>query len=251
LILRSAATVCIPWRPSPSRIPIFERIYGFWEQTGWPIITADSDTEIFSAAQARNNAVSQAKTDVVVLSDADSICEIHNVMAAVAEPSGVHWPFDSYRLMTKKQLDVPFDELPGIPWINLWGGDGSAGVGGCMVIRRDLYWQLGGQPPEFIGWGWEDVAFTAIANTLSTIKRSKGFLFAFEHNVTDEGVVYANGQADSPGWNRDIERNRELMAPYKNANGRPWLMREILRRRQIGVRTPYVGFGAENIPMGV
>jgi hypothetical protein len=39
----------------------------FWRQTGWPIVTADSDTHVFSASQARNNAVRQAKTGTVVI----------------------------------------------------------------------------------------------------------------------------------------------------------------------------------------
>jgi len=53
LIMR--ATICIPWRPSPSQIAAFNRVQTFWDQyfPGWPVITADSDTNIFSLCKVK------------------------------------------------------------------------------------------------------------------------------------------------------------------------------------------------------
>jgi hypothetical protein len=206
----------------------------FWAQyfPRWPVITADSDTEIFSLAQARNNAVHQATTDVVVICDADTVPEVRNVRAAVADPSGVCWPFDQYRIISPEYLHIPFRRLAGVPILNTWDGDGIAGVGGCLITTRREFWRLGGQPPEFIGWGWEDTAFTAIVSTLSQVKRLHGPVYAFEHNTN--AASYGGAKADSPGWDRDITRNEALMTPYQNANGRQWLMREVLRLRQEG-----------------
>jgi hypothetical protein len=145
------ATVCIPWRPSPSRIPIFERVMAFWEQVGWPVVTADSDTEIFSLAQARNNAVRKARTEVVVICDADTIPVLDNVRAAVADPQQcVCWPFTHYRILSTDYLYTPFDQLDRAPYMTTsWDGDGVNGVGGCLVATQTEYWRLGGQPPEF------------------------------------------------------------------------------------------------------
>jgi len=236
-------TVCIPWRPSPSRIPLFDRVMTFWKRVGWPIVTADSDTEIFSLAQARNNAVAKANTEVVVINDADTIPELANIRLAIADaladPRGVCWPFTHYRILPPEYLHTPFDRLADVPIINTWDGEGIAGVGGCIVAAQSEYWRLGGQPPEFIGWGWEDTAFTMIVETLSEARRVEGNVYAFEHNT--EAAAYTQARADSPGWDRDNKRNEALCKPYQNACGRQWLMREVLRLRE-GTR-PLTDYG--------
>jgi glycosyltransferase involved in cell wall biosynthesis len=239
-------TCCVPWRPSPSRLEPFERMRAHWDQffPGIPMVTGDSDTEIFSLAQARNTAVEKADTDIVVICDADTLPDPDNIKAAVANPVGVCWPFDRYRIIDAQYVNTPFERLAELPHINAWNGDGINGVGGCLVTTQDEYWRLGGSPPEFIGWGFEDTAFTAIVATLSQAIRIPGNIYAFEHNTVAAGATenYIGAKADSPGWDRDNFRNRELCKPYVNANGRPWLMKEILRRREAGAMSPYVGF---------
>jgi len=226
---RLDATVCIPWRPSPSRMAAFERVKAYWSLFGWPVVTADSDTEIFSLAQARNNAVRKAKTDVVVIADADTLPLPLLVLKAVAEPVGVCWPFNRYRIIDQKYLGTPLEQLAAVPHINTWDGAGIAGVGGCLICTRKEYWRLGGQPAEFIGWGWEDTAFTLVVRTLSEAKRLSGNIYAFEHNTYS--ADYIEARADSPGWDRDITRNRHLMAPYINADQSPWKMRAVLQQK--------------------
>jgi hypothetical protein len=238
---RLIATVCIPWRPSPSRLAAFERVKQFWAMFGWPMLTADSDTEVFSLAQARNNAVRQAETDVVVISDADTLIDPLNVLRAVAEPVGICWPFTKYRVLAQEYLDTPLAELASVPHVNSWDGVGILGVGGCLVATTKEYWRLGGQPSEFIGWGWEDTAFTAVVSTLSTVRRFTGSVYAFEHNRlsdADSSEKYLGTVADSPGWDRDVERNRELFRPYNAAKGRAWLMREIVKQRADPDKSP-------------
>lgn len=236
-------TVCIPWRPSPSRIPLFKRVMEFWTEVGWPVVTADSDTEVFSLAQARNNAVRKADSEIVVISDADTIPTFANVADACAitveDPVGVCWPFTNYRIIDPRYLDTPFDRLSEVPIVNDWDGDGFVGVGGCLVAASEEFWRLGGQPPEFIGWGWEDTAFTYIAQTLSTVRRIKGHIYSFEHNTHAE--EYIGGKSDSPGWDRDNDRNQELVRTYRAALGRAWLMRELIKRRDDGAMPPYIG----------
>jgi hypothetical protein len=224
----------------------YHRVLEFWWKTGWPVITADSNTDIFSLAQARNNAVAKAKTSVVVICDADTIPVMANIRAAVADPAGICWPFLHYRVISTDYLDTPFPKLAGVPYINAWDGDGINGVGGCLVCTVKEYWRLGGQPPEFIGWGFEDTAFTCIVETLSTVKRLPGNIYAFEHNTHADD--YLGAKADSPGWDRDLTRNKNLLAPYQNARGRAWLMRELLRRRDNGAMSPYIGHAAPGAP---
>jgi hypothetical protein len=227
------ATICIPWRPSPSRIPAYQRVRAFWADyfPGWPVVTADSATEVFSLSQARNNAVRKATTSVVVIADADTLIDPANIHHAVNDPTGVWWPFEHYKILHPDHLATPFDQFADLPQINTWDGHGVAGVGGILVTTQTEFWRLGGQPPEFIGWGFEDTAFTIIARTLSQVRRLPGNLYAFEHNPIGPDYTYPGGTADTPGWDRDITRNQHLLNYYRPGDGRAWLMRELINQR--------------------
>ena len=214
----AGVTVCIPWRASPSRMEPFRRVMDFWRQTGWPIITADSDTEIFSLSQARNNAVRQAETDTVVICDADTIPPMDSVLAAVADPVGVTYPQTTWRLIPGDWVDKPISEFPKAP-VLLEYTDSPCGI---IVTTTTEYWRLGGQPEEFVGWGYEDTAFQLIVLTMSTCRRMPGTAYSIDHNDSDGG-------ADTSGWSRDASRNRKLIEPYRNAKGKKWMMRELIK----------------------
>lgn len=144
-------TVCIPWRPSPSRLKPYEKIRAFWDENfpGIPVITADSDSEIFSLSQARNNAIRQAETPVICLCDADTVPPVEGVKIAVADPVGITWPHKVWRLIPAEYAERPFSEFPSAPTLV----EHPEGLGGCMVATTEEYWRLGGSPPEFYGWG--------------------------------------------------------------------------------------------------
>jgi hypothetical protein len=222
-VTKPEATICIPWRPSPSRIKPYEVVTRFWEENfpDWPIITADSnDPEgIFNVAQARNNAVRQAKSDVVVVCDADTIPPIDSARYAVADPVGVQWPHTIWRLIPAEWADKPIKEFPAAPPII----EHRYGLGGTIICTTEEWWQLGGEPEEFIGWGSEDRAFYLVVATLSTFRRIGGTAYSIEHN--DE-----NGRSDSLGWDRD-DHNDELVTKYIKAAGRPSAMRQLIMTR--------------------
>ena len=230
---RSGVTVCIPWRPSPSRMAPFRRVMEFWQQSGWPIATADSDTEIFSAAQARNNAVRQAETETVLLCDADTFPPMDNVFAAVANPVGVTYLHDTWRLIPADWADQPISEFPNAPVLKEF----TNSFCGAIVTTTTEYWRLGGQPEQFSGWGYEDTAFHLGVLARSTFRRMPGVTFSLEHNDPDGG-------ADTPGWSRDFDRNKELFEQYRieldptlferysNAADRELLMRELIKIKE-------------------
>ena len=199
------ATVCIPWRPSPSRMAPYRRVVQFWQQTGWPIVSADSDTQIFSAAQARNNAVRQAETETVILCDADTIPPMDNVLTAVTDPVGVTYLHEIWRLIPADWTDKPISEFPNAPVLKEF----TASFCGAIVTTATEYWRLGGQPEEFEGWGYEDTAFHLVVLAQSTFRRMPGVTYSFEHNDRD-------GNADTPGWSRDFDRNKERFELYRN-----------------------------------
>jgi hypothetical protein len=232
---KPAATVCIPWRPSPSRMKPYDRVREFWAKNfpTYPVITADSDTEIFSLSQARNNAVRQAETEVVIVADADTLAPVAGVKAAVKDPTGVIWPHMTWRLIPAEYAERPFKDFPTAPTVIEY----KDGLGGVMVTTTKEYWRLGGQPEEFLGWGCEDCAWQMVVSTLSIFRREPGIAYSIDHND-------AGGNADTPGWSRDGNRNLPMLAPYRAAAGRPWLMREIIRKQ-----TDPIKVALENDPL--
>lgn len=221
-------TVCIPWRPTPSRMPPFRRVIDFYRThfPDWPIILGDSDPDdpVFNLAQARNTAVAAARTEIVVVNDADTIPPIDGVRAAVADPRGVTWPHSVWRLIPAEYAERPLEDFPSAPVVIEY----EYGLGGAMVTTQTEFWRLGGQPEEFRGWGCEDCAFHLVVNALSKLHRMPGVAYSIDHNTPD-------GHADSPGWSRNgpqMLRNVELLQVYQAAGDRPWLMREVLKQRQ-------------------
>jgi hypothetical protein len=194
----------------------------YWAEhfPAWPVVTADSETKIFSLSQARNNAARQADTDILVFCDADTCPPTESVRIAVADPVGVCWPHEFWRLIPAEYAELPFKEFPSAPILR----EHPDGLGGCMVATAEEYWALGGQPEEFEGWGHEDRCFHMVVQTLSTVRRIGGIAYSIEHN---EQLRIA----DSPGWNRNRTKNQTKARPYEAATNKPWLMRELLRIR--------------------
>jgi hypothetical protein len=198
----------------------YECVRRFWQDRfpSWPVITADGGGAIFNLGAARNNAARQAQSDILVFADADTIPPLESVRIAVADPVGVCWPHASWRLIPAEYADRPFDEFATAPILV----DYPEGLGGCMITTANEFWRLGGQPEEFDqGWGHEDRSFHCIVQTLSSFRRIGGIAFSIEHNQKLR-------IADSLGWDRNSQRNREKARPYENATGRPWLMKELL-----------------------
>lgn len=209
------ATVCMPWRPAPDRMAAYARVTAFWKHHGLPIVEADSTPALaFSLAEARNRAVRQAETEYVIVADADTIPDIGAVTRALTMPDGVTWPFTHYRHIPAEWVDHP--DLMTAPVDQAYRNS----VGGLLVCRRETYWRLGGMDDRFERcWGYEDNAFHAAAATLAKVNRLPGTVFSFNHTVAGTG--------------RDMtprNPNRHRYELYKFANGKPHLMRELIKR---------------------
>lgn len=205
------AAVCIPWRMAPDRIAAFERVMSFWKHVGAQVICADSTARRpFSLSQARNRAVRKAKARKVIVADADSLPDIGAVLAAL-DMEGVVYPFEEYRHIPGESVTMA--DLTESPVIKQY----SASCGGIMVCDRELYWELGGFDERFEPrWGYEDNAFLSVARTLSTVSRVPGVVYSFDHKA-DRDMTEGNP-------------NRARAELYRLCEGRPTLMRELLKR---------------------
>lgn len=170
--------VCIPWRATPERAPIFKRVRAWWEGHGFNVITADSGHTVFNRAASRNLAVDGATTDEVLVADADTIADIGAVHRAVelARVAPVY-PFHRYAYLPPAALHAP-DPTRWEPEYYV-----PESPGGCFAINRAHWAQLGGQDPGFTEWGFEDDAFYLVARELQGVVRLRGTVYAFAHSA--------------------------------------------------------------------
>lgn len=151
---------CIPWREAPKRTPlmveVLEQIEARYE---WPIYLSDSDGPVFSRAQAINRAVVRAFEsghEVVVINDADTLCEslpMEMAVAGTSEDKKSRLPYDQYILMGEGHtgLFLISGEVTGPVY--------EGACSGVLVVHRDTWYELGGFDERYVGWGAEDVEF--------------------------------------------------------------------------------------------
>lgn len=205
-----SVTVVIPWRDQGirERQEALEKVkrwyrafFGHFVQT----ITADSDGP-WSLARARNIGVLMAKSDVVIISDADVVPEFGPLCEAIGAclSSGyVHLPYTTYR-------NGDFQ----------WNGS----VGGIYVTTPGTWNALGGQDDRFTGWGGEDHAFVYAHQTLlgAPMPRHEGVLTHFPHpSPPEKSVDHLNYQ-----------KMAALLERYANANGDIATMKNIIAERR-------------------
>lgn len=217
------AQVCIPWRPTPDRIPAFRRCVRYWEDYGFAVMTADSDPDQpFHCNQARNRAVGMTTTEIVIIADGDTLPEtIGQITEAIeivrACPETVVWPYTTYVYVFAWEVDNP--DLSQAQVVHVLE-DMSAGI---IVIHKDTFAELGGFDENFTpgAWGYDDLAFHHVAQTLTSTVRLSGRVYSFEHEA----------RRDTSDENPNKRRWNEVYAP---ADGDPELMREVIRRRYKG-----------------
>ncbi len=213
VVQQNDVTVCIPWRPTPSRIPSMLVTERWWTEHRFTVVSADSDpAKPFNVSEARNNAVALAGTSAVIVADADTIPD-RDALGFVLqrlERGQVVYPFNRYRYIDKHDPGV---EVEGMTASKEWGNS----VGGLVVAMRESYWDIGGFDERFDRWGYEDNAFYLAANTLARVARVPGTVHAFGHDA-DRDLT-----PDNPG--------RSRMELYRFANRRPDLMRQLVMPR--------------------
>lgn len=213
--------VVIPWRPAPSRMEPFQRVWD-WYTENLPeahLRTIDTDDDVFVLAACRNEAVRTAPEGaVVVMSDADTLPEIESLRRAIeaARTSGlVHLPYTEYRWLggtgsAQYASGVPLESCA---YEQLVRGACS----GVYVTTPSAWWAHGGQDEGFRGWGFEDAAWYLAHETLlgEPPRRHDGRVFALHHAPeTRAGAGY--------------DANAARMERYRAAAGDPVAMAGLL-----------------------
>lgn len=208
----------MPWRPTPDRVPAFQRCSRYWEQHGHTVIQADSNPDKpFNRSQARNNAVRQATSDVIILADADILPARIDILGQAtiiaADLDTAVWPYHTYRLLSADAVTAP--KLSRVRPVRQFPAKWRPG--GLTVITRRAYQRVGGYDENFgAGWGYEDGAFLLACETLLTVHHLRGVLYAFDH----------------PGDRVRDRANRRRYTIYQRAQNNPEHMRRLTGAKQ-------------------
>lgn len=215
------ATVCIPWRATPSRKPAFDYCVQHWRELGFPVVWSDSDPDKpFLCAQARNRAIAKADTSHVIVADGDMVIDrVEQIDEAVSYDDGVTWPFTIFRHIDGSEPGDRFRDM-------LVNSEYRASPGGIFVMPKATWAYLGGFDENFTPgcWGYDDTAFALAATCLVPTRRIDGLVYSFDHEVETIGIDGQLIEGRSLGNNA----NKARWLRYKAASRNPSAMRALV-----------------------
>lgn len=162
----------------------------------------------FSRAALLNQGVADAKGQIIVVNDADSLCwpaQIREAAALAEEAPGLVWAYTQYRRLSREGTEAVFtyrDALVSnaVEWEMV-----NAPSNGCAAIRRSCWLDVGGMDEGFQGWGYEDIAFNNRCASYWPLRRVTGPLVHLWHGDrrADDSPVSANPS--------DVRRNQDRL----------------------------------------
>jgi len=196
------AVVLVPRRADPERDAIWDWVRRFWAlQVGLPIFEGwhDADEGPFNRSAAINRAAAEAGDwDVAVVIDADVVLYHKMVTGAVDKVVRTGGPVLAYterHQLTRQGSPYVLASDPGRVDLRVaprtWRRWTRARLrGACSsanVVTRGLWETVGGFDEEFVGWGYEDIAFRVACETMSEVEMFKipGVLFHIWHTVSE------------------------------------------------------------------
>jgi len=182
--------VVIPWRETPSRLPLKEYVSN-WYINNLPnakIVYSDSGHQDFNISASRNlGAKAVLEYDVVIHNDADTVPNKQSLLQGISQTydSGYFCnPYDDYRFIETEETQRVLSNL-----IKIEEAKHTRIGGACsgVIITTPKTWKaIGGFDENFRGWGYEDAAISAAHSTLmeQDFLSVPGAAYAMSHDVT-------------------------------------------------------------------
>lgn len=180
----------------------------------WPIVEGHHDAGPFNRSAAVNRAAAMAGDwDVALIIDADVVPDPAGIMDAVNTAAETGAPASGFKV--RHNLDRRGTEtiLKGYTgnWNRFIKDSHPLCISGALAVRRDLWDKVGGFDELFVGWGFEDTAFSIACETISGHK-------LFEADC----VLWHLWHQRSPEHNHrlpDFQSNRQRREAYTAADG--------------------------------
>lgn len=177
----------------------------------------------FNRSSAINRAARAAGDwKVAVIVDADTFTPGPQIVEAVrlARDTGqIAWGFTRYAALDREGTRKVMDGFNG-SWEPHVLHEFLHTASSCVVVRRDLWDAVGGFDEGFVGWGFEDVAFSLACQAVGGgWHRAEGTTWHLWHPPSPDA-----GNTNSPIW----RANRDRCQPYIDAGFDPARMRAVL-----------------------
>lgn len=163
----TGVSVLVPYRPDGgARDRAWTWVRDWWarEHPGWQVVEGRCDDGPWRKAVAVADALSRADGTILVVADADVVCDgVSEAVRAVVQ-AGARWaiPHLHVHRLTMRATDAVYEGVPADRSARLFGLDRRAYVGvrggGMVVLKRRLYGRVP-LDPRFAGWGEEDLAW--------------------------------------------------------------------------------------------
>jgi hypothetical protein len=218
--------VVIPWRETPSRLPL-KNYVAAWYETNLPeatIIYGDSKHKKFNLSASRNTGAKKVLDyDVIVHNDADTIPNLKSLREGINKTfrTGLFCnPYTNYYTVnpnsTKKVLSGE---------VTIENSEYDQVHGACsgVIITTPKTWKLvGGFDQNFINWGYEDVAIKVAHTTImnSDFLTIPGNVYAMSHEGADKSPELLSVGIKRLEKYFNVSGNKELMLDLvKNNKG--------------------------------
>ena len=190
------AVILVPWRSDRGpRQRLWDWTRAWWQRElpELPIFEGVHAEGLFNRSAAVNAAAAAAGPwDVAVVIDADVICDPGQVREAIALAAG--WgdrlvlPFDRRHNLTPRGTQRIMNGDQG-SWKRYVMKTYTQMCSSCVMIPRQLWDAVGGFDERFVGWGFEDSAFSVACETFTgqTLHKLEGELWHLYHPTAPEG----------------------------------------------------------------
>lgn len=223
-------SVIVPWKASSSQR---QKLWD-WNKQRWTmrygksieIIEGHDDSEVWSRGNARNEGVSRAKSDILILADADTVlfdADVNSAVRGIERNGGwyvCHGKNRYYNLNAFwSQYYTSLSPMTEIPEPNrdMWDHKITSWAG-MLAVPREGFDACGGYDSRFKGWGYEDNAFYKALDTLyMPHKRTSGYAVHLWHPTDGDPF-------DQPF----IEENRKLYRRYEQAANKNRIMYKLV-----------------------